>query len=112
MKAHQHCVNKVVFSSDGSMVCSASADSTIRIWDLTSDTTDNVAATLHGHCRDVRSVVITSSGRHVISASSDATVRAWDWQNGSVVYRLEGHTSAPCVRLVVGWEDHCVSLRG
>lgn len=66
----------VVFSPDGTLIASGSADTTIRIWDVATRTA--VGEPLEGHSDAVNSVAFSPDGKHIASGSSDTTVRIWD----------------------------------
>jgi WD40 repeat protein len=60
---------------DGRHVVSASADHTLRVWELASGC---AVATLQGHTDDVTACAVTPDGRHVVSASEDKTLKVWE----------------------------------
>jgi len=61
----------VVVSSDGRRAVSASADKTLKVWDLDSG---RLLHTLKGHLRAVNGVAVVRDGRRVVSASDDKTL--------------------------------------
>jgi WD40 repeat protein len=62
------------FSPDGTKLVSASADQTVRVWDVA---TGECVQTLQGHTDAVRSAGFSPDGTNLVSASSDTTVRMW-----------------------------------
>jgi len=66
----------VVWSPDGKRLASASADTTVQVWDASSGTT---LLTYKGHTFRVESVAWSPNGSHLASASDDTTVRVWWW---------------------------------
>jgi hypothetical protein len=60
---------------DGRRVVSASADRTLKVWDLE---TGRPLATLEGHAYGVNACAVTPDGRQVVSASQDRTLKVWD----------------------------------
>jgi len=74
LQGHTFNVTAVVFSPDGQRLATASADRTIRVWDLTAG---QEVLKLNG-IMDVRSLRFLSDGRRLISASTDRTIRVWD----------------------------------
>lgn len=57
------------------MLASASADSTIKLWD---PATGNLRSTLKSHLDEVEAVVFSSDGQLLASGSDDDTVRIWN----------------------------------
>ncbi|KAH0537057.1 hypothetical protein FGG08_006127 [Glutinoglossum americanum] len=88
LEGHSSLVYSVVFSSDGRLVASGSADMTIRLWDTA---TGAVRCTLGGHSDRVYGVAFSPDGRLVVSGLYDRTVRLWDTATGAVRRTLEGH---------------------
>jgi len=84
LKGHSAYVRAVSWSSDGSRICSASDDHTVRVWDVSSEQS---LQTLKGHSSDVRAVSWSSDGSRVCSGSNDNTVRV-----GSVEWAMHSNT--------------------
>ena len=74
---------------DGRRAVSASADRTLRLWDLESGQT---IRTLQGHTGLVSAVAVTPDGRRAVSGSADRTLRLWDLETGQTIRTLKGHT--------------------
>ncbi|GIG90409.1 hypothetical protein [Plantactinospora endophytica] len=72
------------------LLASASADYTIRLWDLQDD---RAATTLRAHTSGVAKVCTTVVGgrTHLVSAADDHTVRMWNPSTGTVTKVFEGH---------------------
>src|SRR5262249_51499399 len=75
LKGHTGYVYSVAFSPKGNMLASASADRTVRLWDIQ---TKREIATLKGHLNLVNSVAFSPDGRTLASASQDKTIWLWD----------------------------------
>jgi len=76
-------------SSNGRYLASASADKSVKLWDVT---TGREIHTLTGHASDVSSIAFSPDSRWLASGSWDKTIKIWDVQTGREVRTLEGHT--------------------
>jgi len=74
-KGHTDYVFSAVFSPDGRLILSASADKTICIWDSRSG--DTVLGPLEGHQIWCAFAVFSADGRHILSCSRDS-ILVWD----------------------------------
>ncbi|WP_420266247.1 protein kinase domain-containing protein [Candidatus Magnetominusculus dajiuhuensis] len=77
----------VVLSNNGHAV-TASADKTLRFWDIN---TGKCIRVFEGHTAAVTSVGLTADNRSVVSAGADGTIRQWDVLSGECVRVIEGH---------------------
>lgn len=71
LKGHEDEVTAIGFGMG--MVISASRDTTIRLWNGTTE-----QAVLRGHTNWIRDIAVSPGGMVVASASRDGTVRLWD----------------------------------
>jgi hypothetical protein len=68
-------VGAVVFSPDSKTLLSASADETLRLWDVA---TGKLLHELIGHQGAVLAAAFSSDGKRIASASADTTILIWD----------------------------------
>jgi WD40 repeat protein len=73
LRGHSHSVLHMAFSPEGGRLATASADGTVRLWDLAS----GESRVLRGHEGSVVHVAFSRDGRQVLSAGQDGTVRLW-----------------------------------
>ncbi|RKP38942.1 WD40-repeat-containing domain protein [Dimargaris cristalligena] len=89
LTGHTEAVLQVSFSPDGNQLASASGDTTVRIWDLNTETP---RFTCEGHTNWVLSLAWSPDGTRLASGSMDNTVRLWDPQTGQALGGpLKGH---------------------
>ena len=74
--------NDVAFSPDGTLIVTASANATVRIWDAH---TGVMLLSLQGHEGGVSRARFSPCGKYVASTSQDHTVRLWRTRDGSPV---------------------------
>ncbi|MEH1940771.1 MAG: WD40 repeat domain-containing protein [Nostoc sp.] len=85
---HTQGVVGIAFSSNGSMIASASDDRTIKLWDLEGQ----LLRTLKGHTGQIYGVSFSLDGQLIASASGDSTVKLWK-VDGTLLRTLQGHTN-------------------
>ena len=89
LSAHTSAIIKVLMTSDGQYIISASDDGTIRIWNFQCKTQDFA---FKGHTMVIFSIAITSDDKYIVSGSGDKTVRIWNLKNKTQESVLQGHT--------------------
>jgi WD40 repeat protein len=74
--------------SGDDIIASASWDNTIKVWDASSG---KELYTLSGHTRPVNSVAYNHNGTKIVSGSSDGTVKVWDMKTTKLLLTLRDH---------------------
>lgn len=91
LRAHSTYVLKCLISPDVRQLATASADKTVRLWNLENFKLDRE---LKGHQRWVWDCVFSVDGAYLVTASSDCTARLWDLSNGDAIRMYTGHHKA------------------
>jgi hypothetical protein len=84
---HSDSVGRVAFNSDGSLLVSTSADTSIQLWDVANGR--RVRPTLSGHEGSAWGVAFSPDRPLLATAGGDGLARLWN-------YRFTGWVSAGC----------------
>ncbi len=82
--------NAVAFSPDGRFTLLASADKSVRLWDVEAG---RDLRRFIGHTASVWCVAFSPDGKRALSGGADASVRLWDVETGRELQRLTGHSA-------------------
>jgi WD40 repeat protein len=88
LTGHSGSINDVAMSADWRLGVSASADGTLKVWNMISG---RELRTLKGHSASVNCVAVSADGRRVLSGSSDGALKVWDLDAGRELRTLEGY---------------------
>jgi len=78
LQGHRAWVSALVFWPDGKTLASASADQTIRLWDLTDTANVPPPRTLRGHKLEVWRLALLPDSKTLVSGCKDGSVWLWD----------------------------------
>jgi WD40 repeat protein len=79
---HTDTVYALAFDPDGRLLSTASADGTIRLWDVPRC---RQLAVLRGHRGAVLTVAFAPDRRRLVSGGEDGTIRLWEPSNGAAI---------------------------
>ena len=105
LRGHAGAVTAVAFSPDGTILASASADSTIRFWDMPGGRESRV---LRGHKGQVNALAFSPDSKQLISGGVDGTIRVWTTKEGSESHSIS--LDAPVT--AVAWSQDGKFLAG
>ncbi|WP_427156957.1 WD40 repeat domain-containing protein [Aliinostoc sp. HNIBRCY26] len=77
LNGHADAVWSVVLTKNGQTLVSASADQTIKVWNLN---TGKVVRTLSGHSNIVRAIALSADEKTLVSGGGDSTIKVWNFQ--------------------------------
>ncbi|KAI3830932.1 hypothetical protein MKX03_010230 [Papaver bracteatum] len=118
---HTEAVLTVAFSPDGRQLASGSGDTTVRLWDLTTQTPMH---TCRGHKNWVLCIAWSPDGKHLVSGSKSGEILSWDPQTGkqsgnpfighkkwiTAISWEPVHLSSPCRRFATSSKDGDVRI--
>ncbi len=77
LRGHEAEVLALAFAPESQLLASASADGTVRLWNISGFAPPEIAV-LSGHTDSVRSIVFSPDGGTLASGGEDGTIRLWD----------------------------------
>jgi WD40 repeat protein len=114
LQGHDDAIRDLVFTPDGSRLVSASADGSVRVWNLETGAT---LCELKNHWDWVDSLDISADGSRLVSAGYDAVINIWDPDTCELLvalqdqYIIDGVAISPDGRLIAAGErDEAIHL--
>lgn len=88
---HSGSIARLAWSPDGAFVATASADNTMKLWDVASG---RLAYTYRGHGSIVNAVAFSPDGAWIVTAAAmpDSSLHIIERRSGRMLRRLAGHT--------------------
>lgn len=100
-------------SNSLALCASASADASVKVWDITHSMISNLSSSsvgeeeehfknsqlmkpiqcLYGHTRGINDVVWSRTSSYIATASDDKTLRLWDVETSDTLVEFKGHTN-------------------
>ncbi|GAX81553.1 hypothetical protein CEUSTIGMA_g8981.t1 [Chlamydomonas eustigma] len=110
LKGHNDAIWDAVYSSDGRLIATGSADCTVRVWEAVSGHCLLTLKTLQGG--RVGSISFSPDGRYLAAACESQGVKVWDLSSGQLVSELRvAEGSAGAVTSAVAFSPVCQKCR-
>lgn len=106
LEGHTSFVNRLAISDDNQTLITASADTTVRLWNLATQTPQTV---LEGHQSYVNTLRV--HGPHLWSADANKVILVWDLQRRVPIWQINGF-STDIWRFAVRPNGHIVTIGG
>ncbi|HEU5290838.1 MAG TPA: hypothetical protein VFU05_09365, partial [Cyclobacteriaceae bacterium] len=84
-------VSNIVFSTDNTLMATASGDKTIKIWEIP---TGKLNKTLTGHTEGVLALRFMNNDKSIVSIGEDKSVNLWNIDSSKIVYSKKDHMKA------------------
>lgn len=97
-KGHEGLIHSIAFSSDGSIMATASFDGNVKLWNFASGKESQI---LKGTSQ-VTGVAFNKDGTIVATGSADGVIKFWNPKDGKAIKELKAHPAAGAVPGGVG----------
>lgn len=87
LRGHRGAISSLDFSPEQGWLCSASADLTVRMWDVAKGTS---LRSFEGHTTPILSGRCSPDGALLLTAAEDGTLLVWDIREGQVLATIDG----------------------
>lgn len=88
LEGHSYWITNASWSPGGSMVATASGDSTAKIWNAS---TGEIIKNLVGHRGWLNNIAWNKDSTRLLTSSDDSTAIIWDYSSGQPLFTLRGH---------------------
>lgn len=88
---HGGPITALALASDSKQVLTASADKTLKLWDLAQG---QEIRSFAGHAESVTGAALSADGQLALSSSGDRSLKLWDVASGKELQTLTGHGDA------------------
>lgn len=96
-QAHNTYILKIQVSPDSTQLATCSADSTVKLWDLSnviSGSPVHLIKSLNAHKKWVWDCRYSSDSAYLVTCSSDMSAKLWDVARGECIKEYKGHQKA------------------
>jgi WD40 repeat protein len=105
-KGHESAIACVAFSTEGSVIGTASRDQTAKLW----DTEGKELAKLAGHEGSVEVIALGPEAKAVLTGGKDGTARLWDGKSGKELFKFDTFQGKPESRIAISKDGSLAAI--